>query len=317
MATPMQPNAPGAYQQGGMSPSGMTPQPPVTGATPQAMSTTSLDLPASIQQLLTMPSPSIAEGTVQPLGTGVTGSNPQYAALDFRMQPTRYEMGGQLPPAGINPAMGAPTGPMNSQMVDMQVNEMMNKNPELVARVRAALEAGIQSGAIDQQELNMAVQLAQVVLQNPEMYPQMRQFAIQRGIVEPNDLPVEYDQGLVMELLIAAKAMKADVQIEGVQMNMNPEGQQPMTQPMPMQQQPMQQPQVQEMEFGGLLVGPSHDQGGIRVKMAGGGEIEAEGGEYVIPKSLVAEKGTAFFDDMLEKHKRKSYDKEYEKKAKA
>jgi hypothetical protein len=173
----------------------------------------------------------------------------------------------------------------------MQINDMLNKNPEIVARVRAAIEAGIQSGELDPQGLNMAVQLAEVVLQNPDMYPQMRQFAIQRGLIAAEDIPEQYDQGLVIAIMIAAKSMKADVQIEDVQMN--PE----VGQVAPMQTQPAQP--MQEMEFGGMVNGPSHEDGGVRVKMRGGGEIEVEGGEYVIPKDIVKAKGTEFFDKML------------------
>jgi hypothetical protein len=185
---------------------------------------------------------------------------------------------------------------MNPQMIDMQINDMLNNNPEVVARVRAAIEAGIQSGELSQQGLNMAVQLAEVVLQNPDMYPQMRQFAIQRGLIPAEDIPEQYDQGLVIAIIIAAKAMKADVQLEGVQMN--PE----VGQVAPMQGAQagsMQQPPMQEMEFGGMVNGPSHEKGGVRVKMRGGGEIEVEGGEYVIPKDIVKAKGTEFFDKML------------------
>jgi hypothetical protein len=100
---------------------------------------------------------------------------------------------------------------------------------------------------------------------------------------------MEYDQGLVIALVTAAKAMAADVQIEST-------GQQ-----MPAQQMPMQQPPMQEMEFGGMVNGPSHDNGGVRVKMKNGGEIEVEGGEYVIPKDIVAKKGTEFFDKLIGK----------------
>ena len=85
----------------------------------------------------------------------------------------------------------------------------------------------------------MATQLAQVALQNPQMYPQLRQFAIDRGLAGPNDLPMEYDQGLVIALVTAAKAMAADVQLESV------EGMTP-AQPM---QQPMQQPQLHLQSF--------------------------------------------------------------------
>jgi len=272
-----------------------------TGATTEAVpSTVSMDLPPSIQQLITMPTPGVNEQAVGQIPTGTVAANPQYPVLDFRMQPS-YAEGGMVGPQGmpVRPAglqQQQASGPMNPQMVDMQINDMLNKNPEVVARVRAAIEAGIQSGELNQQGLNMAVQLAEVVLQNPDMYPQMRQFAIQRGLIPAEDIPEQYDQGLVIAIIIAAKAMKADVQLEDVQMN--PE----VGQVAPMQGAQagsMQQPPVQEMEFGGLLVGPSHDQGGIRVKMKNGGELEAEGGEYVIPKKIVKRKGTEFFDKML------------------
>jgi hypothetical protein len=39
--------------------------------------------------------------------------------------------------------------------------------------------------------------------------------------------------------------------------------------------------------------------------MKGGGEIEVEGGEYVIPKDIVKAKGTEFFDKMLASYKEK------------
>ena len=267
-----------------------------TGATTEAVpSTVSMDLPPSIQQLITMPTPGVNEQAVGQIPTGTVAANPQYPVLDFRMQPS-YAEGGMIGPQGmpVRPAglqQQQASGPMNPQMVDMQINDMLNKNPEIVARVRAAIEAGIQSGELDPQGLNMAVQLAEVVLQNPDMYPQMRQFAIQRGLIAAEDIPEQYDQGLVIAIMIAAKSMKADVQIESVQMN--PE----VGQVAPMQTQPAQP--VQEMEFGGLVHGPSHENGGVRVKMRNGGEIEGEGGEYVIPKKVVDKKGTEFFDKML------------------
>ena len=53
----------------------------------------------------------------------------------------------------------------------------------MVARIRAAIEAGVQSGELDINELNMIIQLARTVQQNPSMYPQIRQMAIQRGLI--------------------------------------------------------------------------------------------------------------------------------------
>ena len=53
------------------------------------------------------------------------------------------------------------------------------------------------------------------------------------------------------------------------------------------------------MQDGGVLKGPSHEDGGIPVKVAGVNNAEMEGGEYVIPKHVVMAKGTEFFDKML------------------
>lgn len=261
----------------------------VVGAMGAVPSSTSLDLPAAIQSLIDMPAAGVASGAIRPIQTGTVAQDPNFPALDFRMQPTYQEGGmvgpGGMPmrPAGVQPQQGA----TNPQMLEMQVNEIMSKNPEAVARIRAGIEAGIQSGELDANELNTIIQLAKTVMQNPEMYPQIRQMAIQRGIATEADLPAQFDEGLVIAIIAAGKSMEADVQIEGGQA-------------------PMPQPPVQEMEFGGMVNGPSHDQGGVRVKMKGGGEIEVEGGEYVIPKDVVKKKGTDFFDKMLQAEKDKA-----------
>jgi len=262
----------------------------VVGAMGAVPSSTSLDLPPAIQSLIDMPAAGVASGAIRPIQTGTVAQDPNFPALDFRMQPTYQEGGmvgpGGMPmrPAGVQPQQGAASNP---QMLDMQVNEIMSQNPEVVARIRAGIEAGIQSGELDANELNTIIQLAKTVMQNPEMYPQIRQMAISRGIATEADLPAQFDEGLVMAIIAAGKSMEADVQIEGGQA-------------------PMPQPPVQEMEFGGMVNGPSHDQGGVRVKMKGGGEIEVEGGEYVIPKDVVKKKGTDFFDKMLQAEKDKA-----------
>lgn len=278
---------------------GLAVAPSTNGPTAAAIpASTSMDLPPAIEQLVTMPTQPVNEAAVGNIPTGVVGANPNYPVLDFRMQP-QYEMGGQvgpqgmpIRPAGLQQNMQGQQN-MNPQMMEMQITDMMNKNPEAVARIRAAIEAGLQSGELDQQELNMAIQLAQVVMQNPEMYPQIRQFAISRGLATEQDLPQQYDQGLVLALMMAAKAMQADVQIQDVQMN--PQVGQVGGQMQPMQSAQMQAPMA-SMRTGGKLPDNSpNDDGSI--------PITAHEGEYVIPKHVVKAKGTEFFDSLLEKYK--------------
>lgn len=246
---------------------------------PAVPDSVSLDLPPAIETLITMPAPAVTTAALGEIPTGVTGGNPQYPTLDFRMQPTTYQEGGMVKP-GLQPQI--PQGPMNPAMMEGQINQTLSQNPEVVARIRAAIEAGIQSGELDINELNMIIQLAKTVQQNPAMYPQIRQMAIQRGLIPAEEIPEQYDEGLITAIIMAAKAMEADVQIESA------DGMQP-------------QP-TQMMNEGGVLIGPSHAQGGIPVKVAGVNNAEMEGGEYVIPKNVVKAKGTEFFDKMLKQY---------------
>ena len=49
---------------------------------------------------------------------------------------------------------------------------------------------------------------------------------------------------------------------------------------------------------GGLLKGPSHAQGGIPARLRGGGEIELEGGEYIVNAQTVDAVGEQFLDQL-------------------
>ena len=268
---------------------GAVPNNAQAAALPNNVTSVSLDLPPAIEGLLTMPAAGVAEGMIGTIPTGTSAENSQYPALDFRMQPT-YEVGGMVGPggmpqrpAGLQPQ--GPTGPSNPQMLEQQINQMLQQNPEVVARLRAGIEAGIQSGELDPNELNMIIQLAKTVMQNPEMYPQIRQMAIQRGIATEADLPAQYDEGLVVAIIAAAKSMEADVQFETA-----PQG--------GMQSAQMQQPQMSMATGGALPTDSPNADGSI--------PITAHEGEYVIPSHIVKAKGTEFFDSMLEKYKEKS-----------
>jgi hypothetical protein len=136
------------------------------------------------------------------------------------------------------------------------------------------------------------------------MYPQIRQFAIQKGLATEQELPVEYDEGLIIALITAGKAMEADVQFTREQQPMQdmkdggllevPEGNRGLAKlPVNVRNN------MGYMQDGGVLKGPSHNDGGIPVKVAGVNNAEMEGGEYVIPKKVVMAKGTEFFDKML------------------
>lgn len=169
--------------------------------------------------------------------------------------------------AGLAPEGGAPAAAADSQQLDMQVNQFVSQHPEQVAQMRDAIMTEVQSGDMDMQELNQLVQLATVAAQNPQMYPYIRQHAIQQGIATEQDLPEQYDQGLVFALMLAGRAA---------------------------QQSAGSGESIPSMEKGGSVPGKNKKGGVI---------IEAHEGEYVIPKNVVAMKGKEFFDNLVEKYK--------------
>jgi hypothetical protein len=266
----------------------MTPQAPMMSAELPAPPP-SLDLPASLQGLLGSSSPQVAIN--EPIAaqnnalaqTGTVASNPQVPVLDFRLQPT-YAQGGMVGDNGM-PVMpqGMQQGqPMDSRQLEMQLQDFMRKNPQQVQQIAQAIQAGLQSGEITMEELNMAEQMAMTALQNPDMYQYIRQFAIQQGMATEQDLSPQYDEGLIFVILLAVRSAKEAGGTGAA--------------PMGGAQQPMM-----AMQGGGYIpknMSPTKDGTGQRDDVA----INVSPGEYVIPKKIVDAKGKEFFDNLLKKY---------------
>ena len=219
-----------------------------------------LDLPDDLQRMMNT-------GTQNP----VTPQQPVTPNLDIDYPPSNlsYQEGGMVGPGGapVNPGLQEQTPPpenLSPDAMQMQINNVMQKNPQGIEQVKAVMMEGLQTGEITQQELNMLVQLATVAMQNPEMYPQIRQYAIQQGLGTAEDIPEQYDQSLVLGILIAAQSIQGGPQ----------------------------QPRM-SMQFGGALPEDSSNPNGTI-------PINAHEGEFVIPKNVVQAKGTDFFNKLIE-----------------
>lgn len=212
----------------------------------------SLDLPPQLAQLMAMPSrlPSYQQG-------GMIGP------------------GGQ--PVGVAP-QGAPAAPMGADAMNMQVNQFAAQNPQQMEQIAQVFMEAMQSGELTPQELNMIVQLATVAAQNPEMYPNVRRFAIQQGLVTPEEISEQYDPALVMVLLTVAKAMQRGMGGQNMMQGGTPAG-------------------MPAMKMGGTVPQSKRDDGGV--------PIMAHEGEYVIPKHVVQMKGKEFFDNLISKYAEK------------
>lgn len=286
-------------------------------------STTSMDLPPVLAQLLGPMTPPVTQSPTMQMPPMQQAFNPAASGLssgmtqDNAMMPS-YAMGGMvgaggmpegglgapgMPQGGMPQMTGAGAGavglqeggakqPMNPQQVEMQIKEFMQQNPQQVAQIQQVIQAGLQSGEITMEDLNMLEQLATTALQNPEMYPYIRQFAIQQGFAGEQDISPEYDEGLVITVLIATRVAKQG----SAPMGGAPAGMEPPS-----------------FALGGMVddktvrPGDMASEGG-KVKGPGTGTsdsvpIRVSTGEYVIPANVVRMKGKEYFDSMLEKYK--------------
>lgn len=206
-------------------------------------------------------------------------------------------VGGQPPggpPAGPGmPQQGAGQPPMNPQLAQAHMADMLAKNPQVTGQLTAVIQHAIQTGQISPPQLHMAVQMCQAVLNNPALWPQLRNFAVQRGLCGPNDLPQQYDQGLVLTILTAARAYE---QSQG--------GQQGAAMMQGQPGQPPQQGQPQGMANGGMVRGPgTGTSDSVPAQNTSTGQPAAlSNGEFVIPADVVAAKGKDFFNTLVKKY---------------
>jgi len=283
----------------------------MTPATAQALTgqpvipnTTSLDLPSGLAKILAMDTFNPASPMTQPAGL-MTSVSPAAMAQTARepMLPS-YAQGGAIGPGGMPaspqgmPGMpGADPGavvqeiaqrpavqqwqaqPMDPAEMHGAIGSQLAANPDAANQIRATLMAALQSGDLTTQELNTAVQLIEAAVNNPNLYPQLRQFAVQQGIAGEDDLPPQYDRGFIMLLLTVAKSAQQLMQ-GGTDIRKAPNATMAAAPPM------------QSMAGGGNVRGPRD----------GPVPIMAHEGEYVIPKHVVGMKGREFFDNLVKKY---------------
>lgn len=233
------------------------------------------------------------------LRSGTTGSNTSAPTMDFRLQPS-YRAGGLIGPggqpqrpAGLTPpsAPQAPAGgppavgnqpQITAAQMQAEIQRFAQTQPQRVAVIKQAVMKALQSGDLDMRELNLIHQLAMAAAQNPQLYPQLRQYAIQQGLATDQDLPMQYDRGLVFTILLACQSVQAS---NGAQAPSSGGG-------IP---QANGQPSQGAYKDGGALPPASRNKDGSI-------HITAHEGEYVVPSHVVRAKGTDFFDKMIESY---------------
>lgn len=265
--------------RGGLSPSGifdirkLMPQNPFAGVEPHAAAMPLGNAPALAGSTLNIRAPqyqpAYADG----------GMVPEAPAAAPPMQP-----GLQPQQPGLASPGGAAPQRLSLQQLQQEAQKFAQANPQAVQAIRDAFMEGMQSGDITQQQVTMLVQMAVAVAQNPDLYPRLRQMAIQQGLADDDDIPMQYDQGLVFSLIVAGTVVQS-----GGPMPASP-------------QAPAPQGAAAMMAEGGHIP-MHHSPTGDNTGRADDIPIRVSGGEYVIPKHVVERKGTEFFDKLIGKDK--------------
>ena len=245
-------------------------------------------MPSVLQAL--MDNTRTAPAAPQSRGTGLASAMMTPAPQAAAPMPA-YQMGGMVGPGGqpqrpAGMAMPGQMQPADPQQVlrpenlEAEAERILRENPQAVEQVRQQLMQAIRQGQFTLEDLRMGVQMARAALRNPDMYPQLRALAIERGMATPDSLSPSYDPSFLFLIILGGEAVLR--------------GQGGM---------PAQAPGVRpQMAKGGPLPEKSTNPDGSI-------PINAHEGEYVIPKHVVRAKGTEFFDKLLAQYSDNGDDK--------
>lgn len=232
-------------------------------------------------------------------GSALSGTDNSRGRQDMNsatMNGPGYATGGQIGQAPLG-AQG-PAGlqqpgqqqQISAQMLDASVQDILRRNPQVASQVKQAVDEAIQSGEVTQEQCHQVVQLATAALNNPALWPQLRQWAIQKGMAGEQDIPQEFDQGLVVAILAAAKSYD--------------HGNGNAAQVVPTQAGIQQPGQKQAFATGGQIQGKGTGTSDSipAVNSSNGQHIKVSNGEFIIPANIVAIKGTEFFENLINKY---------------
>lgn len=181
------------------------------------------------------------------------------AVLQHLSAAQQRPMGGGMPMQngpGLKPQPNAMGGQQtNPDMAEAQIRDSMAKNPQMMAQIQQQAQQLIQSGELTPQEIETAVKLAKLALRDPNTWPQIRRFAIQQGIGTEQDIPQQYDVGLIYAIIALGEALQAGQQPGQMQQPGQPMPQAPGGAPQEGYMIPQHVVKMKGQEFFDTLVG--------------------------------------------------------------
>lgn len=220
-----------------------------------------------------------------------------------------YQLGGMVGPNGAPirpnipglPGLSGPSqGGLGPQQMELEARRFVQQNPQQVAEIRTAIEEALADGDITMDQVQLLTNMAKVALQNPEMYPALKQSVVSRGILEDDELPPDFDQGTMFILLLIGQIMQAPASQPGMQAagGITPPAAPGSDQLIPSMKKGGSIPMKSEMD-------DEEEGDDDKGESKGGVLIMAHEGEYVIPAKIVRAKGTEFFDKLVQSYTEK------------
>lgn len=92
--------------------------------------------------------------------------------------------------------------------MNQEILSLIKSNPQANQAVGQAVQQLLQDPDVTPDGVNQMVRMLDFVVQNPDSYPDFRKTAIDSGIIDDEDLPEQFDAGVLTIILIALKVVQ-------------------------------------------------------------------------------------------------------------
>jgi hypothetical protein len=92
--------------------------------------------------------------------------------------------------------------------MNQEILGSIQNNPQAMQAVGEAVQELLQDQDIDRDSVDQLVRMLEFVMQNPDSYNEFRQTAIQGGMLDPEDLPEQFNPDMLTIVLLALKVVQ-------------------------------------------------------------------------------------------------------------
>ena len=96
--------------------------------------------------------------------------------------------------------------------MNQEILRAIQSNPEAMQSMSMAVQEIMQDDDITPENIDEVIRMFEFVLENPDTYPEFRQSAIESGAMDEEDLPPQFDAGLLTIGLMALKVVQQQMQ---------------------------------------------------------------------------------------------------------